>query len=86
MPSELSLLHAFVAVVRAYDPDILAGWEVQNASVGYLAERAAHLGLGLLKALSRTPPGGGPDGSDQVGPEGVTGVEFGDWGWGTQGD
>jgi hypothetical protein len=69
LPTELALLHAFVAVVRAYDPDMLVGWEVQNASVGYLAERAAHVGLGLLKALSRTPPGGAADGQHQVSAE-----------------
>jgi DNA polymerase elongation subunit (family B) len=69
LPTELALLHAFVAVVRAYDPDMLVGWEVQNASVGYLAERAAHVGLGLLKALSRTPPGGAADGKEQVSAE-----------------
>ena len=37
------------------DPDILAGWEVQQASWGYLIERAAHLGLHLPPALSRIP-------------------------------
>lgn len=32
------------------------GWEVQGCSLGLLAERAANLGVGLLKELSRTPP------------------------------
>eukprot|EP00897_Mesotaenium_endlicherianum_P009916 jgi/Mesen1/8953/ME000056S08359 len=55
-PSEAALFQALVALVRAYDPDILVGWEVQGASLGFLAERAAALGIGLLKQLSRTPP------------------------------
>lgn len=35
---------------------MLVGWEVQGCSLGLLAERAANLGVGLLKELSRTPP------------------------------
>lgn len=37
------------------DPDILMGWDIQGGSIGFLAERSSHLGLGLLNSLSRTP-------------------------------
>ena len=43
-----------VALVAGVDPDFVVGWEVQMASLGYLLERAQHLGLpGLLRRLSR---------------------------------
>ncbi|KFY07283.1 hypothetical protein V492_07294 [Pseudogymnoascus sp. VKM F-4246] len=38
--SELDLLIRIVEIVRAYDPDILTGYEVHNCSWGYLVERA----------------------------------------------
>ena len=54
--SEAALLGALGAAVAAADPDILLGYEVQRASLGYAAERAAALGLpSLLRALSRLP-------------------------------
>lgn len=54
--SEAALLGALSAAVAAADPDILLGYEVQRASLGYAAERAAVLGLpSLLRALSRLP-------------------------------
>lgn len=54
--SEAALLGALSAAVAAADPDILLGYEVQRASLGYAAERAAVLGLAsLLRALSRLP-------------------------------
>lgn len=31
------------------------GWDIQGGSLGFLAERAAHLGIGLLNSISRTP-------------------------------
>lgn len=45
----------FIKFVRALDPDILMGWDVQGGSLGFLAERASHLGIGLLNSISRTP-------------------------------
>jgi hypothetical protein len=51
---EAGLFDALVALVAEADPDFLVGWEVQMASLGYLLERAQHLGLsGLLRRLSR---------------------------------
>ncbi|GKV20699.1 hypothetical protein SLEP1_g30785 [Rubroshorea leprosula] len=34
---------------------MLMGWDIQGGSLGFLAERAAHLGIGLLNHISRTP-------------------------------
>jgi hypothetical protein len=39
-PTEESLFQAFIQLVRKHDPDILVGFEVQMASLGYLIERA----------------------------------------------
>ncbi|KAI9670771.1 MAG: DNA polymerase zeta [Caeruleum heppii] len=38
--SELDLINRMVDLVRAYDPDILTGFEVHNGSWGYMIERA----------------------------------------------
>ncbi|KAK4692554.1 DNA polymerase zeta, partial [Lecanoromycetidae sp. Uapishka_2] len=38
--SELDLINRMVDIVRAYDPDILTGYEVHNGSWGYMIERA----------------------------------------------
>ena len=55
--SEGALLDALVAAVRALDPDVLVGFEVQQGSLGYLSDRAATLARPepLLRQLSRTP-------------------------------
>ncbi|PKA58464.1 DNA polymerase delta catalytic subunit [Apostasia shenzhenica] len=52
---EKLLLQQFVWIITSLDPDILMGWEIQGGSLGYLAERALHLGLNLLRKISRTP-------------------------------
>lgn len=54
-PEELQLFNHFTKLIHAFDPDILMGWDVQSGSLGFLAERAAHLGIGLLNNISRTP-------------------------------
>ena len=38
--SELDLINRMVDIVRGYDPDILAGYEVHGGSWGYIIERA----------------------------------------------
>lgn len=55
--SEEALLDAVVGAVRALDPDILVGYEVQQGSLGYLNDRATALQRSepLLRQLSRTP-------------------------------
>ncbi|GAU11517.1 hypothetical protein TSUD_345070 [Trifolium subterraneum] len=52
---EKHLFKEFMKIVSSSDPDILMGWDIQGGSLGFLAERASHLGLGLLNDLSRTP-------------------------------
>jgi len=42
---ELKLIHSLVDLVHALDPDILAGWEVQRSSWGYLAARGREHGI-----------------------------------------
>lgn len=39
--SELELINELIDRVQMWDPDILAGWEVQSASWGYVARRMA---------------------------------------------
>ncbi|CAM6067733.1 unnamed protein product [Sphagnum tenellum] len=56
LSDELALLTCFVRLVHLCDPDMLVGWEIQGFSLGLLAERAANLGFGILKQLSRIPP------------------------------
>ncbi|PNT74600.1 hypothetical protein BRADI_1g18510v3 [Brachypodium distachyon] len=55
-PEEKGLLKHLIDVICSIDPDILVGWEIQLESLGFLAERAAHLGVGLLRRISRTLP------------------------------
>ena len=38
--SELDLINRLIDIVRERDPDILAGYEVQSSSWGYVIERA----------------------------------------------
>ncbi|MED6120140.1 hypothetical protein PIB30_018351, partial [Stylosanthes scabra] len=52
---EKHLLKEFINIVSSSDPDILMGWDIQGYSLGFLAERASHFGLGLINRLSRTP-------------------------------
>ncbi|XP_056166139.1 DNA polymerase zeta catalytic subunit isoform X2 [Syzygium oleosum] len=54
-PQEKQLLIHFAKIVSKFDPDVLVGWDVQVASLGYLAERASFLGIGLLNMISRVP-------------------------------
>ena len=52
---EKHLFDDFIKIICSLDPDILIGWDVQGGSLGFLAERASHLGIGLLNKISRTP-------------------------------
>jgi DNA polymerase zeta len=38
--SELDLINWMIDTVKAWDPDVLAGWELHNSSWGYLSARA----------------------------------------------
>lgn len=52
---EKLLFDDFINIICSFDPDILIGWDIQGGSLGFLAERASHLGIGLLNKISRTP-------------------------------
>ncbi|XP_021281513.1 DNA polymerase zeta catalytic subunit isoform X2 [Herrania umbratica] len=52
---EKNLFGQFMKILCSLDPDILMGWDVQGGSLGFLAERAAYLGIGLLNKVSRAP-------------------------------
>ncbi|XP_024014051.1 DNA polymerase zeta catalytic subunit isoform X2 [Eutrema salsugineum] len=52
---EKQLFSCFIETLCKWDPDILVGWDIQGGSLGFLAERATHLGIGFLKNISRTP-------------------------------
>ena len=41
---EKELFLFFVSLVRKFDPDVLMGYEVQKASLGYLLKRGEQLG------------------------------------------
>lgn len=38
--SELDLINAVIDMVKEWDPDVLSGWELHNASWGYVSSRA----------------------------------------------
>lgn len=42
--TELDLLNSLIDLVRDWDPDILAGWQVQTASWGYIEARCRIFG------------------------------------------
>ncbi|KAI8975441.1 hypothetical protein BDF20DRAFT_914372 [Mycotypha africana] len=51
--TEEELFSILIHKIRSYDPDMLVGYEVANASWGYLVDRGAELGFHLLDELSR---------------------------------
>lgn len=53
--TEQELLEIFFRKIRLYDPDILAGYEIELQSWGYLIERGYVLNLNFCNALSRMP-------------------------------
>ncbi|KAJ5766849.1 uncharacterized protein N7511_004465 [Penicillium nucicola] len=54
-PTELDLINRLVDIVRYYDPDIITGYEVHNASWGYVIERARKkYDFDICEELSRT--------------------------------
>ncbi len=55
--TEAQLFFSVILLVRRLDPDFLVGWEVVQASLGYLIERARAIKVvpDMLTALSRAP-------------------------------
>jgi len=44
-PDEISLMRAFVKLIKEFDPDIIVGYEIQLFSLGLLVERAQVLDI-----------------------------------------
>ena len=38
--SELDLINTVIDMVKMWDPDVLAGWELHNSSWGWISSRA----------------------------------------------
>ncbi|KAJ5372623.1 C4-type zinc-finger of DNA polymerase delta [Penicillium concentricum] len=54
-PTELDLINRLIDLVRYHDPDIITGYEVHNASWGYVIERARKkYDFDICEELSRT--------------------------------
>ncbi|KAI9460572.1 hypothetical protein BJY52DRAFT_1203789 [Lactarius psammicola] len=53
--TELDLLNTAIDLVLNLDPDIIAGWEIQNSSWGYLGARGSQYGLDIGELISRAP-------------------------------
>lgn len=53
--SENDLLLQLVELVKRWDPDILAGYEIEMKSWGYLVQRGQAIGVNMLPLLSRVP-------------------------------
>ncbi|TRM66323.1 hypothetical protein BD626DRAFT_613855 [Schizophyllum amplum] len=53
--TELDLLNQVVDVVVDLDPDIIAGWEAQTQSWGYLVARGNEYGLDIPDLIARAP-------------------------------
>ncbi|KAJ8934362.1 hypothetical protein NQ314_013403 [Rhamnusium bicolor] len=52
--SEDNLFNEFLKVINYWDPDIIAGYEIEMLSWGYLIERAYVLGMNIKPLLART--------------------------------
>lgn len=54
--SEADLMTEFVKLVRKWDPDIFAGYEIEMHSWGYLIDRCSVIGINLASQISRVNP------------------------------
>ncbi|XP_055374297.1 DNA polymerase zeta catalytic subunit [Condylostylus longicornis] len=53
--SELQLFNLLLELIRFWDPDILAGYEIEMSSWGYILDRSKHLNINYIQSLSRVP-------------------------------
>ena len=53
LSSELELINRIIDIIVDVDPDILAGWEVQASSWGYLSSRGSQYGRMLSTSRCR---------------------------------
>ncbi|KAG9128322.1 DNA polymerase zeta [Ceratobasidium sp. 392] len=63
--SELDLLNSLIDIVRDWDPDILAGWQVQTASWGYIEARSRSYGLDMSEEIARVSSNHGRKGGSE---------------------
>jgi DNA polymerase zeta len=54
VPSELDLINRTIDLTLQLDPDIIVGWDIQNASWGYLLDRARTYGMYVYDVSFRT--------------------------------
>jgi DNA polymerase family B, exonuclease domain len=77
---ERALFRALITLIREIDPDIIVGYEIQRASLGYLIERGRELKpeIDLLQSLSRVPQEEAPRRNefDQYGEEHESGIHI----------
>lgn len=52
---EKDLIMELVKLVRAWDPDIFAGYEIELASWGYIIQRCQMINIDIVPLLSRIP-------------------------------
>lgn len=52
---EVALIMAVVRLVRKWDPDIFAGYEIELASWGYILQRCQVINIDIVPLLSRIP-------------------------------
>lgn len=52
---EQALIMALVRLVRKWDPDIFAGYEIELASWGYIFQRCQSINIDIVPLLSRIP-------------------------------
>ncbi|XP_053692962.1 DNA polymerase zeta catalytic subunit [Sabethes cyaneus] len=53
--NERELYEKFLMLISFWDPDIFAGYEIEQASWGYIIQRGYALEMNLMKMLSRVP-------------------------------
>lgn len=53
--SERELLMSLVQLIRKWDPDIFAGYEIEMSSWGYVMQRSQAIGVDLVPLISRVP-------------------------------
>lgn len=53
--SEIELINTFILLIMKLDPDIIAGYDCEKASLFYFAYRCWTLGIDVMNHISRSP-------------------------------
>eukprot|EP00834_Sanchytrium_tribonematis_P004232 NODE_197_length_13258_cov_0.852344.p1 type:complete len:1346 gc:universal NODE_197_length_13258_cov_0.852344:8989-13026(+) len=51
---EYNLIYQLINLIKAFEPDIILGWDIHNLSFGYLVKRCNIYNIDILHAISRT--------------------------------